>query len=232
MKMRPIVFTCIVFAALSGCFNNNNKQSEPQTQQPTPDKDSFIAIIRDLELKTLSVMSVAEKKARKEHAPAFEELKPDLLKFNTEKATQRWEDIYRSNPGWIMEPQGLVFAGKHSMYEPSFQLTQQVNGNIIIHFKTYGNPLYDQAHQVTYILVRTNAGEWKIDSLQAIPLENAFSLDEVKKIMADEVESAEYVKEDDMYYYFKAPKQQSGNQNYVFHKKGGYLDVAPNGERQ
>ncbi|CAN7727496.1 hypothetical protein [Paenibacillus sp. LjRoot56] len=247
-KLLVFISATLVTIMLAGCEQSANESiispspttTIAPTESPNPtattvsgtdvridDKASFILKIRDLEEKTLSVMGVAEKKAIKENAPTFEELIPELLKYNTENAIKRWEDMYNNDPGWIMEPRGLIYAHKHSMYEPSFRLNQVTNGKIIIFFKTYGNPTYSRAEQVKYTLVKTNIDDWRIDSLEATPLDNTFSLVEVKEIMAYEIESAEYVKEDDIYYYFKATNQKQSNQDYVFHKKDGYLDLAP-----
>lgn len=170
-------------------------------------------------------MAVAEKKAMKEPAPTFAELKGELLNYNSERALQHWEAMYEQSPGWILEPQGLVFAGEHSMLASSFTVEPQVDGKVVLGFKTFGNLTYTQAHHVHYTLARRENGDWFIDALQVSPLLNGFNREEALEAAKSELGKVTLTHEDQMYYYFKA--DQSENDMYVFHKKDGYFDFAP-----
>ncbi|RTE09147.1 hypothetical protein [Paenibacillus whitsoniae] len=197
----------------------------PAAQPPLPDKAELIAVLRNLERTNLEIMAVAEKKAMKEPAPTFAELKGELLNYNSERALQHWETMYEQSPGWILEPQGLVFAGEHSMLASSFTVEPQVDGKVVLGFKTFGNLTYTQAHYVHYTLAQRENGDWFIDALQVSLLLNSFNREEALEAAKSELGKVTLTHEDEMYYYFKA--DQSENDMYVFHKKDGYFDFAP-----
>ncbi|GGA18551.1 hypothetical protein GCM10008018_72950 [Paenibacillus marchantiophytorum] len=164
------------------------------------DKAQFISIIRDLENKNLAIMAVAQQKALNQEAPDFQVLKSKLLLYNSEKATKHWEVMYDKEPGWILEPKGLVFAGKHSMLESSFKVEQVVDGKVNLTFKTYGDSQYSRSHHIAYTLIGKNGTDWIIDSIQATTLVNAFNQDEATEAMTSEFGEVKFVKEDDTYY--------------------------------
>ncbi|MGG1518073.1 hypothetical protein ABE504_21830 [Paenibacillus oryzisoli] len=191
-----------------------------------PDRAQFLAIIRKLERTNLEIMAVAEQKALKQPAPTFAQLKGELLNYNSEQALQHWETMYEKDPGWIMEPQGLVFAGEHAMLASSFTVEPQSDSKVLLHFKTFGNISYTRAHQVDYTLVRGGNGDWIIDALHVSTLLNGFSREEAIEAAKTEFgRSVILEKEDETYYYLKVG--QSENERYVFHKKDGYTDLAP-----
>lgn len=189
-----------------------------------PLENEYAVIFNKLEVETLIIMAVAADKRvmteNKESYPSFEELKPELLKYNSEQALEPWAYIYEKSTGWLLEPSDLLYA--HRMVESSLVVTELESGQVKLEFKIYGHfkGTTPSSKLMTVTMLQEDRN-WKVELIQAEPVAYAFSKEEVAAIMAKGLRGSEYQGEDEKYYYYSAD-----HNDYVFDKENGYYALA------
>ncbi|WP_248565444.1 hypothetical protein [Paenibacillus sp. L3-i20] len=98
--------------------------------------------------------------------PTFDELMPELLKYNSEQMAVSWKTTYEQNPGWLMEPYGLVYA--ILMYEPSLNVLEKSEDHVTLEFSTYmqvPDPDSIVSSRIMTVDLMRSDEQWKIDSV-------------------------------------------------------------------
>ncbi|MFF2890322.1 hypothetical protein [Paenibacillus sp. NPDC057967] len=188
-------------------------------------ENEYATILHQLEYETLMVLvRAAELKfANKEEAPSFEELRPELLKYNAEQRLDPWQTIYEHNPGWLLEPNDLLYAV--NMYEPSLELSRDDDDKVRLSFKTFGHSYqeYTVSRHMEIELLRSGEN-WQIGDIKSRASEFAFAKEDAEHIMMRAFENVNYIGDDETHFLF----QDDQGQPYVFHKKHGYYSTPEN----